>query len=215
MYYSISNWRRSTKRQPSDQMDAWRTEATGDQECHGKFVQKMLTFGFNISYRPGCHVELPDQEEPQPGGGVPRRDDHRRRGAARRAREHWRWDQEVRHRLCQGMLSHSKNWQYMITELRWRTTRRQPTMGSPCCRLSSTLRTGFPLSMTTISQRCGINIAMSHGKIIITLYNIIYSYDHWLPLPRWMLTLENEANVNIFRLDIFRGDFLDSLFYGR
>ena len=36
---------------------------------------------------------------------------------------------------------------------RWRTTRRLPTMGSLCCQRSSTLRTGFPPSMTKTSLR--------------------------------------------------------------
>ena len=64
---------------------------------------------------------------------------------------------------------------YMMTLLSWRTTRRQRTMGSLCCRLSSTLRIGFPPSMTTISQRSEVNIAMFRGKIIIILCNIIVS----------------------------------------
>ena len=50
---------------------------------------------FSFQLWSGCHAELPDQEKPQPGGRVPRRNNLRGRGLARRAREDRRGDQEV------------------------------------------------------------------------------------------------------------------------
>ena len=46
-------FRRSTKRQPSDQMDAWWTEATRDQECHGKFIQIFFTLTSVLQHHTG------------------------------------------------------------------------------------------------------------------------------------------------------------------
>ena len=60
------------------------------------------------------------------------------------------------------------------------------------------------------------SILLCGELIIIILCNVIFSSTLLVAFSEMaVICLKKEANINAFRLDIFRGEFLEGLFYGQ